>query len=186
MGISRRVTKSKGNLLYTIDGKPAVEMYYKYLGQAEKLGDENFDMFKDLGIYYPFIFKRASGETALRSPLRIDDTEHALEMDAEMPEGTEFWFTVPPDFDITEEITNRASELKDENGNDADALLIFSCAGRPPVLGPLVSIENEGLAEVWNAPMAGFFTYGEYGRAPEGKQEYHSGACCWVALTEKK
>ena len=185
MGISRRVTKSKGNLLYTIDGKPAVEMYYKYLGQAEKLGDESFDVFKDLSIYYPFIVKRASGETVIRSPLRIDDAEHALEMDTEMPEGTEFWFTVPPDFDISEEITDRASELKDENGTDADALLIFSCAGRPPVLGPLVSVENEGLAEVWNAPMAGFFTYGEYGRAPGGKQEYHSGACCWVALKEK-
>ncbi|MGK7370201.1 MAG: FIST signal transduction protein [Candidatus Halalkalibacterium sp. M3_1C_030] len=185
MGISRRVTKSKGNLLYTIDGKPAVEMYYKYLGQAEKLGDESFDVFKDLSIYYPFIVKRASGETVIRSTLRIDDAEHALEMDTEMPEGTEFWFTVPPDFDISEEITDRASELKDENGTDADALLIFSCAGRPPVLGPLVSVENEGLAEVWNAPMAGFFTYGEYGRAPGGKQEYHSGACCWVALKEK-
>jgi hypothetical protein len=160
-------------------------MYYKYLGQAEKLGDESFDVFKDLSIYYPFIVKRASGETVIRSPLRIDDAEHALEMDTEMPEGTEFWFTVPPDFDISEEITDRASELKDENGTDADALLIFSCAGRPPVLGPLVSVENEGLAEVWNAPMAGFFTYGEYGRAPGGKQEYHSGACCWVALKEK-
>ena len=186
MGISRRVTKSKGNLLYAIDGKPAVEMYYKYLGQAEKLGDESFDLFKDLSIYYPFIVKRASGETALRSPLSINAEEGALKMDTEMPEGTEFWFTVPPDFDICEEITERASELKDKNGTDADALLIFSCAGRPPVLGPLVTIENEGLADVWNAPMAGFFTYGEYGRSPGGKQEYHSGACCWVALKEKE
>ncbi|GAB2780997.1 FIST signal transduction protein [Salinimicrobium soli] len=184
MGISRRVTKSKGNLLYTIDGKPAVEMYYRYLGQAQKLGDESFDMFKDLSIPYPFIVKKSSGETTLRSPLGINNTEHAIEMGTEMPEGTEFWFTVPPDFDISEEITERARELKDKNGTDADALLIFSCAGRPPVLGPLVTVENEGLAEVWNAPMAGFFTYGEYGRAPGGKQEYHSCTCCWVALKE--
>ncbi|PVW16488.1 FIST signal transduction protein [Marixanthomonas spongiae] len=185
MGISRKVTKSKDKLLYTIDGKPAVEMYYKYLGQADKLGDESFDMFKDLSIHYPFIVKRATGGTVLRSPFRIDQSEQALEMDTEIPEGTEFWFTMPPDFDIAEEITDRASELKDENGTDADALLIFSCAGRPPVLGPLVSVENKGLADVWNAPMAGFFTYGEYGRSPGGKQEYHSGACCWVALKEK-
>jgi hypothetical protein len=33
--------------------------------------------------------------------------------------------------------------------------------------------------------MAGFFTYGEYGRTKKGKQEFHSGACCWVALKEK-
>ena len=185
MGISRKVTKSKGNLLQTIDGKPAAEMYYKYLGRTEKLGDKSFDMFKDLSIHYPFLVKRASGDTVVRSPLRIDETGQALEMDSEMSEGTEFWFTVPPDLDIAEEITNQANALKSKNGSDADALLIFSCAGRPPVLGPLVSVENDGLAEVWNAPMAGFFTYGEYGRAPGGKQEYHSGACCWVALKEK-
>jgi hypothetical protein len=52
-------------------------------------------------------------------------------------------------------------------------------------LGPLVTVENEGLAEVWKTPMAGFFTYGEYGRLKRGKQEFHSGACCWVALKEK-
>ena len=185
MGITRKVTRSEGTMLYTIDGKPAVEMYYKYLGQAEKLGDESFDMFHDLSLHYPFIVKRDSGEITLRSPLRIDESKQALVMDSEMPEGTEFWFTVPPDLDISEEITNRASELKDEKGADADALIIFSCAGRPPVLGPLVTVENDGLADVWNAPMAGFFTYGEYGRAPGGRQEYHSGACCWVALKEK-
>ena len=45
--------------------------------------------------------------------------------------------------------------------------------------------ENEGLAEVWKTPMAGFFTYGEFGRVLNGKQNFHSGACCWVTLKEK-
>jgi len=44
---------------------------------------------------------------------------------------------------------------------------------------------NDGLSEIWNAPMAGFFTYGEYGRAVNGRQEHHSTACSWVALKEK-
>jgi len=46
-------------------------------------------------------------------------------------------------------------------------------------------MENEGLAELWNSPMAGLFTYGEFGRAKNGGQNFHSGACCWVALKEK-
>ena len=45
--------------------------------------------------------------------------------------------------------------------------------------------ENEGLATVWNAPMAGFYTYGEFGRALNGKHEFHSTTCSWVALKEK-
>ncbi len=185
MGISRKVTKSKGTLLYTIDDKPAIEMYFKYLGQMEKLEDKDFNMFKEISIHYPLIVKKESGETVLRSPMSIDHSENALVMDSEMLEGTEFWFTVPPDFDIAEEIIDQAKQLKHENMNDAEALLIFSCAGRPPVLGPLVTVENNGLADVWNTAMAGFFTYGEYGRAKNGKQEFHSGACCWVALKEK-
>ncbi len=185
MGISRKVTKSKGTLLYTIDDKPAIEMYFKYLGQMEKLEDKDFNMFKEISIHYPLIVKKESGETLLRSPMSIDHSENALVMDSEMQEGTEFWFTVPPDFDIAEEIIDQAKQLKNKNMNDAEALLIFSCAGRPPVLGPLVTVENNGLADVWETPMAGFFTYGEYGRAKNGKQEFHSGACCWLALKEK-
>lgn len=185
MGISRKVTKSKGTLLYTIDNKPAIEMYFKYLGQTERLGDKDLNMFKEIAIHYPFIVKRDSGETVLRTPMSIDHNENALVMDSEMQEGTGFWFTVPPDFDIAEEIIARAEEIKKENISDADALIIFSCAGRPPVLGPLVTVENNGLADVWQTPMAGFFTYGEYGRAKNGRQEFHSGACCWVAIKEK-
>ena len=185
MGISRTVTKSKGTLLYTIDNKPAIEMYFKYLGQTEKLDDKDFNMFKEISIHYPLIVKRETGETVLRSPMSIDHVENALVMDSEMQKGTEFWFTVPPDFDIAEEIIAQAEQIKSENMGDADALLIFSCAGRPPVLGPLVTVENNGLADVWQTPMAGFFTYGEYGRAKNGRQEFHSGACCWVALKEK-
>ncbi|RZK00322.1 MAG: hypothetical protein EOO46_21160, partial [Flavobacterium sp.] len=114
-----------------------------------------------------------------------DYVENALEIDIEMPVGTKFWFTTPPDFDIVDEVLDEATQLKNSKNAEADALLIFSCAGRSPVLGPLVTAENDGLADVWKTPMAGFFTYGEYGRTKNGKQEFHSGACCWVALKEK-
>lgn len=152
----QKSNKKQRTLLYSIDGKPAIEMYFKYLGQTDKLVDQDFNLFKDLAIYYPLIVKRESGETVLRSPMSIDHSENALVMDSEMQEGTEFWFTVPPDFDISEEIIKEAKHLKKEKLGDADALLIFSCAGRPPVLGPLVNVENEGLADVWKTPMAGF------------------------------
>ena len=81
-----------------------------------------------------------------------------------MPEGTEFWFTMPPDFDIVEKIIEEAAQIKIAGGFDADALLVFSCAGRSPALGPLITLENDGLAKVWSRPKAGFFTYGEFGR----------------------
>lgn len=92
---------------------------------------------------------------------------------------------MPPDFDIVENVLEKANELKNAGQSDAEALLIFSCAGRLAALGPLITSENEGLYNVWKAPMAGFFTYGEYGRAINGKQEFHSTTCSWVALKQK-
>ena len=185
VGISRKVTKSTGNLVYTIDDKPAVEMYLTYLGKIEKKDDLDFNVMNELSFSFPFIVNRGDGETILKSPLRIDHNENALVIDMEMPEGTEFWFSLPPDFDIAEKIIEEATRLKNENKFDAEALLVFSCAGRAPVLGPLVTYENDGLAEVWKSPMAGFFSYGEFGRGKNGKQYMHSGTCCWVALKEK-
>jgi hypothetical protein len=186
MGISRKVTKSKGKLLYSIDGKPAVDMYLKYLGKSEEGADREFNLLDELSFNYPFIVEREnSHEILIKGPIMIDHEENALVMDQEMQEGETFWFSVPPDFDIVEEIIHEAREAKNYFGDDADALLVFSCAGREPALGPLVTMENEGLAEVWNSPMAGFFTYGEFGRAKNGQQHYHSTACCWVALKEK-
>lgn len=76
---------------------------------------------------------------------------------------------MPPDFDIVEKVLEDASELKKSSHADAETLLIFSCAGRFSTLSPLANSENEGLYDVWKAPMAGFFTYGEYGRAINGR-----------------
>jgi len=186
LGITRTVTKCKGNLLYEIDGESAVELYLKYLGQEDKIAENDFKIFEELSMEYPFIVERDKNETVLKTPMKIDSKERALVMDMAMPEGSKFWFTSPPEFDIVEEVIEKATQLKIDSKEDADALLIFSCAGRQPILGPMTTDENEGLAEVWKTPMAGFFTYGEFGRALNGKQNFHSGACCWVTLKEKE
>ena len=184
LGIARKFTKCKGTLVYTIDDKPAVEMYLKYLGMGDKSWDEKFGMFKELAIHFPFIAEREDGETVIISPMTVNTDEGALVLDTEVQEGSEFYFTTPPDFEISEEIIAEAAALKKEKEMQPDALVIFSCAGRPPVLGPLTIRENDGLAELWQVPMAGFYTYGEFGRAKNGKQHFHSGVCCWVALKE--
>ncbi len=185
LGITRTVTKSKGQLLYEIDGKSAVELYLKYLGKEDKIVEKDFKVFEDLSMEYPFIVERDNNETVLKTPMRIDSTENALVIDIPMPEGSKFWFTSPPEFDIVEEVIEKASKLKETANDNAEAMLIFSCAGRQPILGPMITEENNGLAEVWQTPMAGFFTYGEYGRVLNGRQNFHSGACCWVPLEEK-
>jgi hypothetical protein len=186
IGISRTVTKSIGGLVYTIDNKPAMEMYLKYLGKEEMADEEKSKIFEDVGLHYPFQVERETGEPVMRTPLMYNPEEKALVCDFDVPQGARLRFSLPPDFDIVEKVLKNASELKEKNNAEAEALLIFSCAGRFSALGPLANVENEGLTEIWKAPMAGFFTYGEFGRAINGRQEFHSTTCCWVALKEKQ
>jgi hypothetical protein len=185
LGVLMTVTKSEKNLIYTIDNKPALEMYLRYLGEERAGSDEQFDFFKTVGGHYPFQIEREGREPLMCTPIGYDKEQEALVCEADVPEGSRFRFSTPPDFDIIETVIDKAGELKSGIQAEAEALLIFSCAGRLSAFGPLTKQENDGLAAIWNVPMAGFYTYGEFGRAVNGKHEFHSTTCSWVALKEK-
>ncbi len=185
MGISRTITKSEGNLIYTIDDKPALEIYLRFLGEDQSMADDQVKFFDSIGIHYPFQIDRENREPKMCNPIGYDKEKKALMCESDVPQGSTFRFSTPPDFDIVETVVNSALELKNETQASAEALLIFSCAGRLSALGPMAQQENEGLSEVWNTPMVGFYTYGEFGRAVNGKHEFHSTTCSWVALKEK-
>ncbi len=184
LGILRTVTKSEGGWIYTIDDQPALEMYLRYLGKESVSGEDKYKVFEDIGFYYPFQVE-GIGDPVIRTPMLIDRDKDALKLDFDVPQGTKLRFSVPPDFDIVENVLEKAKELKNASHADAEALLVFSCAGRLSALGPLTNLENDGLSEIWKTPMAGFFTYGEYGTNLNGRQEFHSTTCCWIALKEK-
>lgn len=185
IGVTKRVTKSEGNVIYTIDDQPALDVYMRYLGSAVESNDDQLVFFENLGNQYPFQIEREGREPLMCNPIGFDKENKALICESVILQGSTFRFSTPPDFDIMETIVNEATELKTKHYTDADALLIFSCAGRLAALGPLAQQENEGLVRVWNSPMAGFYSYGEYGRGVNGKHEFHSTTNSWVALKEK-
>jgi hypothetical protein len=185
MGIFRTVTKSEDNLIYTIDEQPALKVYLRFLGKELSSADDQVKFFDSIGIHYPFQIERENRAPMMCTPIGYNREKGALICESNVAQGARFRFSTPPDFDIIETLVNKATELKNEAHSEADALLIFSCAGRLSALGPMAHDENEGLAAVWNAPMAGFYTYGEFGRAVNGKHEFHSTTNSWVALKEK-
>ena len=185
MGVYRTVTKSEDNLIFSIDEQPALETYLRLLGKEISAKDDKVKFFDAIGIHYPFQIERVDREPLLCNPISYNREKEALICESNVPQGSKFRFSTPPDFDIIETVVGKAKELKDKTQSEADALLIFSCAGRLRALGPIAQEENEGLQNVWQAPMAGFYTYGEFGRAINGKHEFHSTTCCWVALKEK-
>ncbi len=185
VGVFRTATKTEGNLIYTIDNEPALEMYLRYLGAQKSSADDQLSFFDSIGIHYPFQIERENREPLMCNPIGYDKEKKAMICESDVPQGSRFRFSTPPDFDIIETVVGKANELKNTAHAEADALLIFSCAGRLSALVPMAQQENEGLADVWKVPMAGFYTYGEFGRAINGKHEFHSTTNSWVVLKEK-
>ena len=184
IGVARTITKSKKNLLYEINDKPALEMYLRFLGEDFDSMQDRSKFFDGVALHYPLQIERKDREPMMCNPMGYNKEENALVLESDVEEGSRFWFSTPPDFDIVETVVGKAKDIRNAQNADADAVLIFSCASRLSTLGPMAQQENDGLAQVWNAPMAGFYTYGEFGRAINGKHEFHSTTCSWVALKE--
>lgn len=185
VGVYRTATKTEGNLIYTIDDQPALEMYLRFLGKDRSSADDQVNFFDSIGIHYPFQIERENREPMMCNPVGYDKEKGALMCESDVPQGSRFRFSTPPDFEIIETIIHKAEEIKNETHPDADAMLIFSCAGRLSALGPMAYDENEELTNVWNVPMAGFYTYGEFGKGENGRHEFHSTTNSWVVLKEK-
>lgn len=182
VGTEKTVTRMEGEWLYELDNQPAAEMAMKYLGlNMTEAEAEIFNPNEDL----QFSLSRTKGNPILRSVGRMDWKTKGLSILGSMKEGDKVRFTLPPDFEIIDEVIKNAELLKREEMPDAEALLMFSCIGRLGQFGPLVSDEIDGVKNVFKVPMAGFFTYGEFGRSNHGNNEFHNNTCCWVTLREK-
>ncbi len=181
VGTEKTITKAVENLLYTIDHQPATEMVLKYMGL--NLTQEEAETFNP-GIVV-FSLSRDIGDPVLRSSGVFNWDNKYIVINGSIKEGDKIRLTLPPDFEVIEDVRKNAEQMQQTEIPDADALLMFSCVGRLGEFGPMAGDEIEGVKNVFNVPMAGFFTYGEFGRATNGNNEFHNNTCCWVVLKEK-
>lgn len=185
IGTTKTVTKSEGNTVYTIDDKPALNILMNYLGVDIK-EDVETDITTFLSSwYYPLELERENADPVIRTAMFANKVDRSLICSGRVPQGSKIKFSMPPDFDSIEKVVADCKTIKDDAQHEADALIMFSCVSRHLAFGMVVKEEIEQVQKIWNAPMAGFFTYGEYGKAKTGKNEYHNNACCVVALKEK-
>lgn len=182
VGTEKFITKAVNNCVYEIDHQPAAEMVFKYLG-LQLTQEEAETYYPNLNVV--FSVSRDSGEPVLRGVGLFNWKNKSISILGSIKEGDKIRLTLPPDFEIIEEVHKNAGQVKSADMPDADALLMFSCVGRLGQFGPLIGDEIEGVRNVFNVPMAGFFTYGEFGRIKNGNNEFHNNTCCWVALKEK-
>jgi hypothetical protein len=184
MGTEKTVTKSEGNHVFTIDNEPALDITTKY-GGLENITPENNDVLLELAANFPLQLQREKGDPVMRPGLVVDWSDHSFFTSGTVPQGSKIRFSLPPDWDVMEKVVKGVQNLKDTVMPEADALVIFSCAGRVLSFGPMMNAEIEGVKKVYNVPMAGMFSYAELGRMTGGNLEMHNLTTCCVALKEK-
>ena len=183
-GTEKKITRSTGEWIHAIDDQPAFDVVKKFLGD-EIIDDEKKEGVVKLSLIYPLPLHRHDGSPLMLPILFANTEDNSVMLAEEVPEGSLFRFSMPPDFDVIDSVIQSASEIKENEMPEADALIIFSCVGRLASLGPMSSAEVVGLAGTWNSPMIGFFSLGEFGRVANGKLEFHGTTVSWAALKEK-
>ena len=184
IGIAKTVTKSEGNIVYTIDGQPALDLVLKYLGlNIDNEASEN--VVANLGAYYPLQLEREDAPPVMRTAMLGNKADRSLICAGNVPQGAKVRFSLPPDFDVIDTVVKECTDLKSGEQEAADAVIMFSCISRYLSFGVMTSEEIERVTKVWNAPFIGFFSYGEFGKSKRGKHEFHNNTCCVVALKEK-
>jgi hypothetical protein len=192
IGTTKIVTKSEGNIVYTIDDKPALDVLLNYLGVEIKL-DGNKEIVTFLNSwYYPLQVERENADPVIRTAMFANSEDRSLICSGKVPQGSKIKFSLPPDFDSIDTVIAECKSIKDDAQQRADALIMFSCVSRYLSFGMVIKEELEQVQKIWDAPMAGFFSYGEYGKSLSTKQagkavknDYHNNTCCIVALKEK-
>jgi len=181
MGMERTITSSQGNVVHTIDHEPALDFMARYAGIKD--ANERFETRLLTNNNFQIQLLREDKHPVMRTPMVINHDDRSIIFAGSVPQGSKVRLSLLPGFDVMEESIKEFRQFKMEVP-DADAMVMFSCEGRRVCLGPYVSEEIEGIQEIWNVPMAGFFCYGEIGRVP-GDQYLFQNMTCSLALLKE-
>ncbi len=182
IGTEKVITKSKGNVVYGIDNAPAIDVFLKYFDKSKERLVENDLVVNELA-QYPLHVMRENNYRVLRAPLLADQERGALVFSGTVEQGARIKFSIPPGFETIESTLQDIINMKD-SVPEADALIMFSCKARHQALGPLVEEEIESIKNTWNAPLIGFFSYGEIGSTNSHTCDFHNETISLVVLKE--
>lgn len=182
-GPERLVTRSKGNILYELDGKSALDLYKTYLGDyAEQLPAS--------GLLFPLNI-RWSGEEkgVVRTILSVDEKEHSLIFAGDIPEGSQARLMKANLNRLTDGAVEAAKiAYKGLLQNQPDLALLISCVGRKMIMKQQVEEEVEGVSDVFGnkTHLCGFYSYGEISPFnPHAKCELHNQTMTITVFKEK-
>jgi len=156
-GPERQITRSKGNVLYELNGKPALDLYKHYLGDDAK-GLPGSALLFPLKVFPP----DRPNEALTRTIVAVDEQERAMTFAGDMPQGYCAQL-MRGNFDrLVEGAADAAHQAALPLPGDRVAILV-SCIGRKLLLGQRICEEVEAVKDVFGdgTTLTGFYSYGE-------------------------
>ncbi len=154
-GPERFVTRSRGNVLFELDGKPALDLYRQYLGdRASGLPAS--------ALLFPLSLRETrDGPALVRTVLSVDESARSMTFAGELPEGS-LAQLMRANFERLIQGASDASGLVARHQGPALSIAI-SCIGRRLVLKQRAEDELDAVVERLGESFQqiGFYSYGE-------------------------
>jgi hypothetical protein len=186
IGGERTVTRSKDNVIYEIDGKPALEVLQEYLPDSA-LADNWGRYILTYGLCFEAPSYMKNEEYILRAVMSVNKADGSVTVQTGVSEGTRVWFSSRDKETVAAGLDRMSAQINQELGGDQPKLVLhFDCVAR----GKIMFRNQEKLANLRrlrqslgpDAPWAGFYTYGEIGPV-SNHNCYHTYTAVVLALS---
>jgi hypothetical protein len=181
-GVERTVTRSKGNVLYELDGKPALALYKDYLG-------ERSTGLPATALLFPLALResRTSERLVVRTVLAIDERTQSMTFAGDIAEGS-LARLMRANFDRVIQGANDAglAAAASPAAHGPMLAIAISCVGRRLVLGERTEEEIEAVKEALpsSAEQIGFYSYGEISPHGFGSCDLHNQTMTLTTISE--
>ncbi len=169
------VTSSVGGEVFRIDDEPALDVYLRRIGADRSLLEDD-EKFRAAAFDHPLGLSRRSAED-IRVVHSADLEKGSLLCLADIPQGALVW-TMTTDAEALVAAATSSCEMAVDGLDGAPALgvLVFDCGARKLRLRDkdLVAAEQAAIAaSTGDAPIAGFYTFGEIARTRGSRGMHH-------------
>lgn len=180
-GPERRVTRSRANVLYELDGKPALELYKAYLG----------DLASGLpatGLLYPLALRSGPNDpkSLVRTILAVDEEAQSMTFAGDLPQGSMARLMRANLDRLIDGALEAAEMIPSENAGPGLSIAI-SCVGRRLVLGERTEEEIEATLDALpeGTQQVGFYSYGEISPYSDGTCDLHNQTMTLTTILER-
>jgi hypothetical protein len=171
-GPERVITRSRGNVLFELDGKSALTLYKRYLG-------EHAAGLPATGLLFPLALRTRDNDSGVvRTILSVNESDQSMTFAGDVPEGA-YARLMKANFNrLVDGAAGAAKTSHEALGSSApDLAVLISCVGRRMVLKQRVEEEVEAVRDVFGqrTVLTGFYSYGEISPfTPNARCELHN------------